>query len=72
MLNTKKEIDNSADELCDAANKAGRAVSSAYYAASDEIIDAAEAVKTKIRTNPIQSSLIALAAGFVLSALLRR
>jgi ElaB/YqjD/DUF883 family membrane-anchored ribosome-binding protein len=54
------------------ANKAGRKVRSLYNAASEEISSDIDVVTTQIRKNPVQSSLIALGAGFLLGALLRR
>ena len=54
------------------ARKAGRKVRQYFDTASDEVVHAADVVKGQIRTNPVQSSVIALAAGFVLGALFRR
>jgi len=59
-------------ELRDAAEKAGRKVRTFLHSASDEIGHASDTVKTQIRSNPVQSSLIALGVGFVLGALFRR
>jgi ElaB/YqjD/DUF883 family membrane-anchored ribosome-binding protein len=63
---------NVGDDLEYAANTAGRKVRQYFDTASDEISHAAEAVTTQIRSKPLQSSLVALAAGFVLGALFRR
>lgn len=60
------------DDLRDVANRTGRKVRGLIDTASDEISHATESVSTQIRTNPVQSSLIALGAGFILGALLRR
>jgi len=59
-------------ELRDAAEKAGRKVRTFLHSASDEISHASDTVTTQIRSNPVQSSLIALGVGFVLGALFRR
>ena len=59
-------------DLESTARKAGRKVHQYFDTASDEVVHAADVVKTQIRTNPVQSSVIALAAGFVLGALFRR
>lgn len=59
-------------DLRDAANQAGRKVRGYIDAANDEISQATDTVTKEIRSNPIQSSLIALGAGFILGALFRR
>ena len=59
-------------DLSAAANKAGRKVRNLFDSASTEISHATDAVHVHIRNNPVQSSLIALGAGFLLGALFRR
>jgi ElaB/YqjD/DUF883 family membrane-anchored ribosome-binding protein len=59
-------------DLRETANKAGRKVRGFIHDASDEIVHAKDAVTSQIRTNPVQSSLIAAGVGFVLGALFRR
>lgn len=59
-------------DLHDTANKAGRKVRDLYNAASKEIGGDIDMVKSQIRRKPVQSSLIALGAGFLLGALIRR
>lgn len=59
-------------DLRDAANKAGRRVRGFINHAGDELSHAGDAVTSQIRSNPVQSSIAALAVGFVLGALLRR
>lgn len=70
------EIKNSANEakqeLRDKANNVGRRLRLIYNTASSEITHAGEKVTSEIRTNPVRSSMIALAAGLVLGKLLRR
>jgi ElaB/YqjD/DUF883 family membrane-anchored ribosome-binding protein len=56
----------------ESANKAGRKVRDLYNAASKEIGDDIDIVTSQIRKKPVQSSMIALGAGFLLGALLRR
>ena len=65
-------IGNINDDLNDVANRAGRKVRSYYSAASDEIHNDYDMVASHIRSNPVQASLIALGAGVILGALLRR
>ena len=63
---------NLRDDLQNAANRTGRSVREFFHTASDEFNHAADSVTTQIRHKPVQSSLIALGAGFILGALLRR
>ena len=60
------------DDLTDFANRAGRKVRSYYNAASDELSDDYGQLTSRIRSNPVQASFIALGAGVLLGALLRR
>jgi ElaB/YqjD/DUF883 family membrane-anchored ribosome-binding protein len=62
---------NAKDTLQDAAHNAGRTVRGYIDTASEEITQATDTVKTHIRSNPVQSSLVALAAGFILGRLFR-
>lgn len=59
-------------DLRETAGKAGRKVRAFLHAAEDEVTSACDSVTSQIRTKPVQSSLIALAAGLVVGALLRR
>jgi ElaB/YqjD/DUF883 family membrane-anchored ribosome-binding protein len=59
-------------DLREAAGKAGRRVRDLVHSAGDELSHAKETVTTQIRTNPVQSSMIALGVGIVLGVLLRR
>jgi ElaB/YqjD/DUF883 family membrane-anchored ribosome-binding protein len=59
-------------DLRNAAGKAGRRVRDLISTASDEVSHAKDTVTTQIRTNPVQSSMIALGVGFVIGALFRR
>jgi ElaB/YqjD/DUF883 family membrane-anchored ribosome-binding protein len=61
-----------AHELHDAADKAGAVLNDAYQIATENLTHAADSVKTKIRTKPVQATLIALGAGIILGALLNR
>lgn len=60
------------DDVYSIANNAGRKLRSTFNSAADEVAHASDAVVSQIRTNPVQSSLIALGAGLLLGALLRR
>lgn len=59
-------------DLREMANHAGRKVRDFIHTANDEITQARDTVTTQIRSNPVQSSAIALGVGIVLGALLRR
>jgi len=60
------------DDLESAAGKAGRRVREYFDTASKEIAHVGDEVTTQIRNKPVQSSLMALAAGLLLGALMRR
>lgn len=60
------------NELRSAANRTGRRVREFIDTASDELHHVSDSVGSQIRSNPVQSSLIALGAGFILGALFRR
>jgi ElaB/YqjD/DUF883 family membrane-anchored ribosome-binding protein len=60
------------DNLHEAAHSAGRKVRGMFNTASNEISSAREYVGAEIRSNPVRSSVIALGAGVLLGALLRR
>lgn len=70
--NAEGVVNETVDNLSEYANRAGRTVRHYIDNASDEISHASEKLSTEIRTNPIRSSLIALAAGFVIGSLIRR
>lgn len=82
MYNPMKKDDavsNLSNAACDikdtvnkAANQAGRDVRGMLHAANDEVVHAGHAVTGEIRSNPVRSAAIALGAGVVLGALLRR
>lgn len=75
VRNTIGDVRNTAGEaradLEAVASNAGRKVRQYFDDASEEISDAADAVKTQIRKNPIQSSILALTTGFILGSFLR-
>lgn len=67
------------EDLNDAANSANKAVggvcklvNNAVDAANDELEYVKDAVATKIRSNPVQSSVIALGVGFIIGTLVSR
>ena len=76
MPSTAKDIKNTAfdmqSDLQVAANKAGRRVRNVIDTASAQLSQAGESVVGEIRANPMRASLIALCAGAVFGALLRR
>ncbi len=51
---------------------AGKKIRNYFDDASEEISEVVGNVKGQIRNNPIQSSLVALTAGFIIGALFRR
>jgi ElaB/YqjD/DUF883 family membrane-anchored ribosome-binding protein len=63
LKNSAHEIQN---EFNDAANHAGRKVRGMLSSANDEFTNASDKVTSEIRSNPVRSSAIALAAGVVL------
>ncbi len=64
----KKEIDTCST----LANKAGKKLREEFDLAEGEVTRTTAALMKQIRSKPIQSGLIATAAGFVLGALWRR
>lgn len=60
------------DDLRSIANSTGRKLRTAFDSTTHELSHAAEIVTKQIKDKPVQSSLIALGAGFLLGALFRR
>lgn len=67
-----KDAKEEINDVRDAANKAGRKVRSYLNCAKDEVSSATETVTTQIRSNPVQSSMLALGAGFLIGSLFHR
>lgn len=65
-------VEDTKKDLQKVAGKASRSVRDFMHSAGEEITHAKDTVTTQIRSNPIQSSAIALGVGIVLGALLRR
>lgn len=71
--NTAAEaVEETAHDMREAAHKAGRKVRHILHQAGDEIHHATDTVAQQIRTNPVQSSVLALGAGLLLGMLIRR
>ena len=68
-VDTAYDIQN---DLRGTANQVGRKLRGFFNTASDEVSHVSETVTKQVRNNPLQSSLIALGAGFVLGSLFRR
>jgi len=68
----RESTDDTKESLRNTANKAGHKVRELLYSTGDEISHAKETVTTQIRTNPLQSSLIALGVGYIFGTLFRR
>lgn len=69
---SSRTIQHLQEVTCDAAEKAGRKLRATVDSASHEVEDLTQNALTQIRANPVQSSLIAAAAGFIVGSLLRR
>jgi len=65
-------VEETKDDLCAAANKAGHKVRNFIDSTSEELSHATQTVTEHVHNKPMQSSLIALGIGFVLGALFRR
>jgi len=70
--NLKDNMNEAKEDLRSAANSAGRKVRGFINSAGEEISHATDTVTKQIRTNPVQSSLVALGVGYLLGALFRR
>lgn len=68
----RDSVNDVSAEFAHAANKAGRKVRSFIDTASEDFTHVSETVTTEIRSNPVQSSLIALGVGIVLGKLFFR
>jgi len=60
------------DQCADLAHKAGHKLREVMDSASDEARDVTAATIRQVRSNPVQSSMIAAGVGFLLGLLLRR
>ena len=60
------------DDLESVARRAGYRVHELTDSAENSLTDASEVMTSKIRQNPLQSSLIALGAGFLIGMLYKR
>ena len=60
------------EDVHNAANHVGRRVRGFFDSASDEMHHMTDSVSQQVRSNPVQSTMIALGAGFVLGILFRR
>lgn len=71
-----RKIQNSAEalnsDMQNAANQVGQKVRGLINSANDEIQEMSGKVTSQIRTNPVQSTVIALVLGVLLGVLLRR
>ena len=65
-------LDETLDKASDYANDAGKKVRSVFDHTTDNVKAATHNVTSEIKQNPLQSSLIALGAGFILGSLMRR
>ncbi len=70
--NAKDEVREGARDLRETAYQAGRKVKNLVNTASDEFTHATEATTSHIRSNPVQSSFIALGVGFLIGSLFGR
>ncbi|MDE3059560.1 MAG: DUF883 family protein [Pseudomonadota bacterium] len=72
MQDFKETAGEVRDDLRQAANQAGRRVRRFIDSTTDTLFDAGDTVTSQVRRHPMQSSLIALGAGFLLGMLIRR
>ncbi len=72
VQDTRSNTKNTDDGLTVMAHRAGQKLSGIIGGTYKEVSGTAEAVTREIRNRPVQSSLIALGAGYVLAALFRR
>jgi hypothetical protein len=79
QANANKTVDAARDTVVDlqddfrsVANRTGRKVRDFIDHAADEVHHARDSVTTQIKAKPVESSLVALAIGFVIGALARR
>ena len=73
MFTTANKNDNTEkSDVCCSANQAGRKVREFLDTATHDACDATAAVEKQIRSNPVQSSLMAAGVGFLLGALFCR
>jgi ElaB/YqjD/DUF883 family membrane-anchored ribosome-binding protein len=70
--NLKREANEASGDLRVTANQAGRKVRQFIDNASGELSQATKVVTDHVNEKPVQSALIALGIGFVVSTLLRR
>lgn len=63
---------NEVESLREKANEAGEKLHNLYSATTDEVVHTVDKVGDTIREKPFKSSFVALAAGFVVGALLCR
>jgi len=70
--NLKNSVHELKGDLQHAANQAGRDVRGLVNSAGNEIAHASDRVTSEIRSNPVRSAAIALGAGVLLGAILRR
>jgi ElaB/YqjD/DUF883 family membrane-anchored ribosome-binding protein len=67
-----EHLDETLDKASSYANEAGKKVRGVFDRTSDSVKGVTHTVTTEIKEKPIQSSLIALGAGYILGSLLRR
>lgn len=72
QVNQAKERMEDEANITDIANRAGRTMRRYYAAAAAELHDDYDMVTSRIRSNPLQASAIALGLGVIIGALFRR
>lgn len=66
-----QSAENAMNTVSNKVSHAASKVSDTFNQASDKVSSAADATKRQIRTNPVQSSLISFAVGYLLARLIR-
>jgi len=70
--NFRSDATKAKDGIIDAANDVSHKVGGFMKSACDNVSNTADSLTSEIRNKPVQSTLIAMGAGFLLSTLLRR
>lgn len=72
LNSVRSDARDAAENVGDAANRAGRKIRGFFENTQDELRDVSDKVTSHVRDNPVQSSLVALGVGVILGALIRR
>lgn len=68
----EKSLESDSQDMAQFAHEAGRKVRDYFEVANDTVSQTADRVNDEINAHPMRSTLLALGAGFLIGALLRR